>query len=118
MENKKDKHSSEKVEKNRKDLLDKLKALNGKTIGQVDQYGLLDNPKNKGDIGQVIQKYLGKDLDNDPGPDFPDAELDLRSLVCCQTKPKRKTNSGRRRGSSLPTLITMKTINPLSKTAI
>lgn len=90
MENKKDKHPSEKVEKNRKDLLDKLKALNGKTIGQVDQYGLLDNPKNKGDIGQVIQKYLGKDLDNDPGPDFPDAELELKVTGLLPNKAKTK----------------------------
>lgn len=90
MENKKDKHPSEKVEKNRKDLLDKLKALNGKTIGQVDQYGLLDNPKSKGDIGQVIQKYLGKDLDNDPGPDFPDAELELKVTGLLPNKAKTK----------------------------
>ena len=78
------------IEKYRKKLLEKLKALNGKTIGQVDQYGLLDNLKNKGDIGQVIQKYLGKDLDNDPGPDFPDAELELKVTGLLPKKAKKK----------------------------
>ena len=90
MENDKRIYSSEEVESNRKKLLDKVKALNGKTIGQVDQYELLNNPKNKGDIGQVIQKYLGKDLDNDPNPDFPEAKLELKVTGLLLNKGKSK----------------------------
>ncbi len=66
------------TERKRKELLDKLKKINGKTIGDVDSSNLLSNPKNKGAIGQVIQKYLGKDLDNDKGMDFPEAQLELK----------------------------------------
>ncbi len=88
MENEKCKNTPEEIEKNRKELLEKLKALNGKTVGQVDQYGLLNNPKNKGDIGQVIQKYLGKDPDNDPSPDFPNAKLELKVTGLVQNKVK------------------------------
>ncbi len=73
-----DKLTVEEIEENRKALLDKLKKLNGKTIGQIDKYGFLSNKKNKGDIGQIIQKYLGKDLDSNPSMDFPDAKLELK----------------------------------------
>ena len=55
---------------NRVSLLAKVKEINGKTIREIDTTGRLSNSKNKGRIGQVIQVYLGKDPDNDPGEDF------------------------------------------------
>ena len=82
--------SKRNIEKNRKELLEKLKALNGKTIGEIDQYGLLSNAKNKGDIGQVIQKFLGKNLDNNPNLDFPEAELELKVTGLLPNKTKKK----------------------------
>ncbi|MDY6070194.1 MAG: Sau3AI family type II restriction endonuclease [Bacilli bacterium] len=90
MENEKDKSSFEEIEKNRKALLEKVKTINGKTIGEIDQYGLLNNAKNKGDIGQVIQKFLGKDLDNNPNLDFPEAELELKVTGLLPNKTKKK----------------------------
>lgn len=66
------------IEANRNSLLEKLKEANGKTIGEIDTSNLLNNPKNKGRIGQVIQKYLGKDLDSDKDKDFPEAKLELK----------------------------------------
>ena len=90
MENEKDKPSFEEIEKNRKALLEKVKTINGKTIGEIDQYGLLNNAKNKGDIGQVIQKFLGKDLDNNPNLDFPEAELELKVTGLLPNKTKKK----------------------------
>lgn len=82
--------SQEEIEKNRKKLLGELKNINGKTVGEVDFSGLLNNPKNKGDIGQVVQKYLGKNLDSDPGPDFPDAKLELKVTGLLPNKLKNK----------------------------
>lgn len=88
--NKKVELSQEEIKKNRNELLEKLKLINGKTVGEVDCDGLLNNSKNKGDIGQVIQKYLGKNLDNDPGPDFPDAKLELKVTGLLPNKSKTK----------------------------
>lgn len=88
--NKKVELSQEEIKKNRNELLEKLKLINGKTVGEVDCDGLLNNFKNKGDIGQVIQKYLGKNLDNDPGPDFPDAKLELKVTGLLPNKSKTK----------------------------
>ena len=78
------------IEKERQRLLDLLKKINGKTIGEVDSSNLLSNSKNKGAIGQVIQKYLGKDLDNDKGKDFPEAQLELKvtGLLSYENKSK------------------------------
>ncbi len=78
------------IERNRKELLKKLKRLNGKTVGEIDSSNLLGNPKNKGSIGQVIQKYLGKDLDNDKSMDFPEAQVELKvtGLLSYENKSK------------------------------
>ena len=78
------------IEKERQRLLNLLKKINGKTIGEVDSSNLLSNSKNKGAIGQVIQKYLGKDLDNDKGMDFPEAQLELKvtGLLSYENKSK------------------------------
>jgi DNA mismatch repair protein MutH len=72
-----DKKRSE-IEKAREELLQKAKTLNKKTVGEADSVHLLDNPKNKGRVGQVIQMFLGKNPDNDPDADFPEAKLELK----------------------------------------
>ncbi len=90
MEDKKNEYSLNEIEKNREKLLAKLKAINRKTIGEIDQDGLLNNAKNKGDIGQVIQKYLGKDLDSSRNLDFPDARLELKVTGLLPNKVKNK----------------------------
>ena len=71
-------YTPEEIEKNREALLKKAEGFNGKTVGELDTTGLLNNPKNKGDIGQVIQKALGKDLDSSREMDFPEAKLELK----------------------------------------
>lgn len=68
----------DKLEKERRKLLQKAKEANGKTIGEIDTTHILDNPKNKGSIGQVVQVYLGKLLDNSPAPDFEECGLELK----------------------------------------
>lgn len=78
------------VEKNRKNLLEKLELIKGKKIGEIDKYHILDNSKNKGNIGQVIQKYLGKDLDSNPDMDFPEAQLELKVTGLLENKNKNK----------------------------
>jgi DNA mismatch repair protein MutH len=76
------------VEENRKELLTKVKEINGKTIGQIDATHYLTNPKNKGRIGQVIQIYLGKNPDTDPNADFPEAKLELKATGLLSSKTK------------------------------
>lgn len=66
------------IEKERKELLDKIKQANGKTIGELDSANLLKNPKDKGRIGQVIQLYLGKKPNSLSEADFPEARLELK----------------------------------------
>ena len=74
----------------RKELLEKLEKIKGKKLGEIDTSHILDNSKNKGAAGQVIQKYLGKDLDSNPDADFPEANLELKvtGLSEYQTKDK------------------------------
>jgi DNA mismatch repair protein MutH len=67
-----------KIKAERERLLKKAKEANGKTVGEIDTTHFLENPKNKGRIGQVIQIYLGKNPDNDPSADFPEADLELK----------------------------------------
>ena len=66
------------VVSSRRLLLEKAKQINGKRIREIDYSGRLSNAKDKGRIGQVIQVYLGKDPDNDPNADFPEASLELK----------------------------------------
>lgn len=80
----------DKIKEERGKLLNSLKKLNGKTIKEVDFSNLLSNPNNKGAIGQIIQKYLGKNLDNDKGMDFPEAELELKVTGLISYKDKNK----------------------------
>ena len=80
------------VEMNRERLLARVKELNGRTIREIDTTGRLSNSKDKGRIGQVIQVYLGKDPDNDPGEDFPEAgvELKVTGLIANQKSYRAK----------------------------
>lgn len=77
---------------NRASLLAKVKEIKGKTIREIDTTGRLSNSKDKGRIGQVIQVYLGKDPDNDPGEDFPEAgvELKVTGLIANQKSYRAK----------------------------
>lgn len=78
------------IEEAREKLLEKAKSANGKTVGEIDATNYLSTPKNKGRVGQVIQIYLGKDPDNDPSADFPEADLELKvtGLVAGSEKSK------------------------------
>lgn len=70
--------SNDSLSTKRKKLLERARSANGKKIGEIDIKHRLDRPNNKGAIGQVIQIYLGKDLDNDPEADFKDEKLELK----------------------------------------
>lgn len=62
----------------REKLLQKAKSANGRTIGSLDKYHLLNEKKNKGAIGQIFQIFLGKPRDNKPDPDFTEEQLELK----------------------------------------
>lgn len=78
------------VKLKRKELLDKLEKIKGKKLGDIDTTHILDNPKNKGAAGQVIQKYLGKDPDSNPEADFPEANLELKVTGLLEYQEKNK----------------------------
>ncbi len=80
----------ESIELKRKELLEKLNKIKGKKLGEIDDSNILDNPNNKGGVGQVIQKYLGKDLDSDPNADFPEAKLELKVTGLLEYQSKNK----------------------------
>lgn len=71
---------SDEVRRRRDELLEKAKALNGKTVGEI--LGLLPNinQHDKGSIGQIVQAYLGREPNNDPTADFPEADLELKVI--------------------------------------
>ena len=64
----------------------------GKTVGEIDTTHFLANPKNKGRIGQVIRIYLGKNPDNDPSADFPEADLELKVTGLIGNSKKDETS--------------------------
>jgi DNA mismatch repair protein MutH len=74
----------------RERLLKKAKEANGKTVGEIDSTNFLSNPKNKGRVGQVIQIYHGKNPDNDPGADFPEADLELKATGLLSRQQDKK----------------------------
>ena len=78
------------VKLKRKELLDKLEKIKGKKLGEIDTSHILDNSKNKGAAGQVIQKYLGKDPDSNPEADFPEANLELKVTGLLEYQSKNK----------------------------
>ncbi len=90
-------YSPEEIEKNRAELLKKAEGFNGKTIGELDTTGLLNNPKNKGDIGQVIQIALGKSLDSSKEMDFPEAKLELKVTGVLSSKKKEESYHAKER---------------------
>ncbi len=90
-------YTPEEIEKNRAKLLKKAEEFSGKTIGELDTTGLLSNPKNKGDIGQVIQVALGKSLDSSKEMDFPEAKLELKVTGVLSSKKKEEAYHAKER---------------------
>jgi len=79
------------IEKKRRQYLEKAEKMDGETIEQIDTTNYLDDPKNKGNIGQVVQIFLGQNPNSNPTADFPDAQMELKVTGLI---PYKKTKNG------------------------
>lgn len=62
------------------ELVQDSQSLVGKTFGEIDKFNLLDNTKNKGNFGQIIETgYYGKSLDNKSQADFYELGVELKT---------------------------------------
>lgn len=62
------------------ELVQDSQELVGKTFGEIDTLNLLDNTKNKGNLGQIIETgYYGKPLDNKSQADFHELGVELKT---------------------------------------
>lgn len=62
------------------ELLNDSQNLVGMSFGEIDNFNLLANTKNKGNFGQVIETgYYGKPLDNKSQADFHELGVELKT---------------------------------------
>lgn len=79
------------IEKKRREYLEKAEEMDGKTVEEIDITNYLDDPKNKGNIGQVVQIFLGQNPNSNPHADFSDAQMELKVTGLI---PYKKTKNG------------------------
>lgn len=61
------------------ELLDKARAAEGKTFGEIDLTKRLDNKRAKGGLGQVIEEsYFGYEVNSKSDPDFEELNIELK----------------------------------------
>lgn len=69
------------------ELLAKLEAAFGHTFREFDVNHRLDNPDNKGSLGQIVEEgILGYKLNSDPGADIPNLGIEIKVSGITQTK--------------------------------
>lgn len=62
------------------ELVQDSQELVGKTFGEIDKLNLLDNTRNKGNFGQIVETgYYGKPLDNKSQADFYELGVELKT---------------------------------------
>ena len=62
-------------------ILDYARGLSGKTLAEVvDLDGMLENIKNKGDLGNMVERYYFRHIPpNNHEPDFAEAKVELKT---------------------------------------
>ena len=63
-------------------LLEFARGLSGKTLSEVvDMSKVVENTRNKGDLGRMVEKYYYQVITDDTThlPDFPDAGVELKT---------------------------------------
>ena len=59
-------------------LLYKAKEAEGKTFGEIDKSGRIENPKAKGQLGQIIEEsFFGYEVNSKSKADFFDLGIEL-----------------------------------------
>ncbi|MEZ4458946.1 MAG: DNA mismatch repair endonuclease MutH [bacterium] len=82
--------------KSEDELLDRAHSMAGHTLGEVaevlNEDAPLDLRRNKGWVGQIIERYLGASAGNKPVPDFENLGIELKTLpVDLDGKPFEST---------------------------
>ncbi len=69
------------------ELMEKAKAAEGKTFGQIDLTNRLGNISSKGGLGQVIEEsYFGYKVNSEARPDFDELNVELKVTPIKQNK--------------------------------
>jgi len=77
-------------------LLYKAKEAEGKKFGEIDQSGRINNPKSKGQLGQIIEEsFFGYELNSKSEADFANLSIELK--VTPLKLNKNKTISAKER---------------------
>lgn len=65
--------------KTKEELIEKVKTLIGKRIGEYDVKEVLKNPSSKGNIGHVMEQgFFGYDINSKRAPDFENLGIELK----------------------------------------
>lgn len=65
--------------KSEEELLYKATQAEGKTFGQIDQSGRIQNEKSKGNLGHIIEEsYFGYEINSSKDADFSDLGIELK----------------------------------------
>ena len=63
----------------KEELIDKVKTIIGKKVGDYDVHEVLRNPNSKGNIGHVMEHgFFGYDINNNQAPDFENLGIELK----------------------------------------
>ena len=67
------------IYKTKEELLARAKQAEGKTFGEIDKTGRIENEKAKGHLGQIIEEsFFGYELNSDKKPDFSNLGVELK----------------------------------------
>ncbi len=65
--------------KTQEELLTKAKMAEGKTFGEIDQTGRVQNERAKGHLGQVIEEsFFGYEINSEKEADFSNLGIELK----------------------------------------
>jgi|LSQX01.2.fsa_nt_gb DNA mismatch repair protein MutH len=63
----------------KEELINKVKTIVGKKVGDYDVDEVLKNPNSKGNIGHVVEQgFFGYNINNDQAPDFENLGIELK----------------------------------------
>lgn len=84
------------IYKTEEELLYKAKQAEGRTFGEIDKSGRINNPKSKGQLGQIIEEsFFGYEVNSKSEADF--AELGIELKVTALKLNKNRTVSAKER---------------------
>lgn len=63
----------------KEELINKVKTIIGRKVGDYDVHEVLRNPKSKGNIGHVMEQgFFGYDINSNQAPDFENLGIELK----------------------------------------